>query len=83
MLALNLANKEISSRLGVSVNTVKFHLYNVYKKTEIGNRAAFVHRIAEIVNAKGATQGAEPSSRTRPPGSQRAKPCMMLCGQGY
>jgi DNA-binding CsgD family transcriptional regulator len=52
MLALNLANKEISSRLGVSVNTVKFHLNNVYKKTGTGNRAELVHRIAEIVNAK-------------------------------
>jgi len=52
MLALNLANKEISNRLGVSVNTVKFHLNNVYKKTGTGNRAELVHRIAEIVNAK-------------------------------
>jgi DNA-binding CsgD family transcriptional regulator len=52
MLALNLANKEISSRLGVSVNTVKFHLNKVYKKTGTGNRAELVHRISEIVNAK-------------------------------
>jgi DNA-binding CsgD family transcriptional regulator len=53
MLALNLANKEISDRLGVSVNTVKFHLNNVYKKTGTRNRAELVHRISEIVNAKG------------------------------
>jgi PAS domain S-box-containing protein len=48
MLALNLANKEISSRLGVSVNTVKFHLNNVYRKTGAHSRAELVHRISEI-----------------------------------
>jgi DNA-binding CsgD family transcriptional regulator len=52
MLALNLANKEISGRLGVSVNTVKFHLNNVYKKTGAHSRAELVNRISEIVNAK-------------------------------
>lgn len=53
MLVLNLANKEISERLGVSVNTVKFHLANVYRKTGAHNRSEVVKRIAEIVNAKG------------------------------
>ena len=52
MLALNLANKEISERLGVSVNTVKFHLANVYRKTGARNRSEVVKRIAEIVNGK-------------------------------
>ncbi len=53
LLAQNLANKEISGRLGVSVNTVKFHLNNVYKKTGAHSRAELVSRISEIVNAKG------------------------------
>jgi PAS domain S-box-containing protein len=53
LLAQNLANKEISSRLGLSVSTVKFHLNNVYRKTGTHNRAELVHRISEIVNARG------------------------------
>ena len=52
MLSLNLANKEISERLGVSVNTVKFHLANVYRKTGARNRSEVVNRLAEITNAK-------------------------------
>jgi PAS domain S-box-containing protein len=52
LLAQNLANKEISSRLGLSLSTVKFHLSNVYRKTGTHSRAELVHRIAEIVNAK-------------------------------
>jgi PAS domain S-box-containing protein len=53
LLAQNLANKEISSRLGLSVSTVRFHLNNVYRKTGTRNRAELVHRISEIVNARG------------------------------
>jgi PAS domain S-box-containing protein len=52
LLAQNLANKEISDRLGLSVSTVKFHLNNAYRKTGTRNRAELVHRMAEIVNAK-------------------------------
>ncbi len=51
MLALNLSNKEISDRLGVSVNTVKFHLGNVFRKTGAKNRAELLHRIGEILNS--------------------------------
>ena len=53
LLAQNLANKEISDRLGLSVSTVKFHLNNVYRKTGTHSRAELLHKIAEIVNAKG------------------------------
>jgi DNA-binding CsgD family transcriptional regulator/PAS domain-containing protein len=53
LLAQNLANKEISGRLGLSVNTVKFHLNNVYRKTGTKNRAELLHKMAEIVNRKG------------------------------
>jgi DNA-binding CsgD family transcriptional regulator len=57
LLAQNLANKEISNRLGLSVSTVKFHLSNVYRKTGTRNRAELVHRISEIVNAEPSTVG--------------------------
>jgi DNA-binding CsgD family transcriptional regulator len=53
LLAQNLANKEISDRLGLSVSTVKFHLNNAYRKTGTRNRAELVHRISDIVSAKG------------------------------
>jgi len=53
LLARNLSNKEISDRLGLSVSTVKFHLNNAYRKTGTRNRAELVHRISDIVNAKG------------------------------
>jgi DNA-binding CsgD family transcriptional regulator/PAS domain-containing protein len=49
MLALNLSNKEISSRLGISVNTVKFHLNNAYRKTGAKNRAELIHRIGAAI----------------------------------
>jgi DNA-binding CsgD family transcriptional regulator len=52
MLAQNLSNKEIADRLGLSVNTVKFHLSNAYAKTGTHSRAELVHRVAEITNAK-------------------------------
>lgn len=54
MLARNLSNKEISDRLGVSVNTVKFHLGNVFRKTGARNRAELLHRMGEIINSPGA-----------------------------
>jgi len=52
MLAQNLSNKEIGDRLGLSVNTVKFHLSNVYAKTGARGRAELVHRVGEITSAK-------------------------------
>lgn len=59
MLTLNLANKEISDRLGLSVNTIKFHLANVYRKTGTRNRSELVHRISEIESGHHATQDVE------------------------
>lgn len=41
-LASGAGNGEIALRLGVSLNTVKFHLKNVYTKLEVGNRAQAV-----------------------------------------
>lgn len=38
LLAMGLNNKAIGAQLNVSINTVKFHLTNIYKKLEVQNR---------------------------------------------
>ncbi len=47
LLVLGLRNKEIADRLGVTVDTVKFHLFNLYKKKGFETRA---EAIASKVN---------------------------------
>jgi DNA-binding CsgD family transcriptional regulator len=53
MLAQNLSNKEIADRLGISGNTVKFHLANVYKKTGAHGRAELIHSIGDAIAGSG------------------------------
>ncbi len=38
LLAMGLNNKAIGAQLNLSINTVKFHLTNIYKKLEVQNR---------------------------------------------
>lgn len=38
-LSKGLTNKELSAELGISTNTVKFHLSNLYEKLSVRNRA--------------------------------------------
>jgi two-component system nitrate/nitrite response regulator NarP len=38
-LARGLANKDLAAELGISVNTVKFHLRNLYDKLGVNSRA--------------------------------------------
>ena len=38
-LAKGLSNRELSRELGISANTVKFHLSNIYDKLQVRNRA--------------------------------------------
>ena len=38
-LAKGMSNRELSKELGISTNTVKFHLSNVYEKLDVKNRA--------------------------------------------
>ncbi len=51
-VAKGLSNKQIARELFVSEQTVKFHLTNIYRKLDVGNRTeavhyAFRHRIVE------------------------------------
>jgi len=38
-LSEGLTNKQLSNRLGISTNTVKFHLSNIFDKLSVKNRA--------------------------------------------
>ncbi|WP_299964092.1 response regulator transcription factor [uncultured Roseobacter sp.] len=38
-LSKGLTNRELSTELGVTINTVKFHLSNLYEKLQVKNRA--------------------------------------------
>jgi DNA-binding CsgD family transcriptional regulator len=42
LLSQGLINKEIAQRLNISVNTVKFHVKNVYSKLKISSRKEIV-----------------------------------------
>lgn len=41
-LADGITNQQIASKLGISLNTVKFHLKNLYEKLDVKNRSQAV-----------------------------------------
>ena len=41
-LSGGLTNQQMASQLDISLNTVKFHLKNLYDKLDVGNRAQAV-----------------------------------------
>ena len=43
-----LTNQKISSELEISVNTVKYHLKNLYKKFGVSNRVEVINRYNEL-----------------------------------
>ena len=43
-----LSNEEIASKLFVSVNTVKTHVRNIYRKLSVGRRREAVQRAREL-----------------------------------
>ena len=51
-LATGMSNKELSRELGISPNTVKFHLSNLYEKLSVKNRA---QAIAFFYSSRAAT----------------------------
>ena len=48
LLALGYSNKEISRTMGVSENTVKFHLKQLFRELHVNNRTRAVHRAREL-----------------------------------
>lgn len=42
LLVQGLTNKEMSIQLGVTEKAVKFHLTNIYKKSNVKNRTMFI-----------------------------------------
>lgn len=42
LLVQGLTNKEMSTQLGVTEKTVKFHLTSIYKKSNVKNRTMFI-----------------------------------------
>ena len=59
-LAKGLTNRQLSAELGISTNTVKFHLSNIFDKLSVKNRA---HAIAfYYANRSGSSQSGTQSS---------------------
>lgn len=50
-LSDGLTNLQIASRIGISVNTVKYHLKNLYEKLEVRNRAMAIGRFVRETNS--------------------------------
>ncbi len=44
LLKTGMSNRKISSELGVSVNTVKYHLKRIYKKLNAQNRIEAINK---------------------------------------
>jgi DNA-binding NarL/FixJ family response regulator len=44
-LVVGKTNKEIASELFISINTVKTHIKNIYRKLEVKNRVRLLHKI--------------------------------------
>jgi DNA-binding NarL/FixJ family response regulator len=50
LLKQGLANKNISFKVGLSENTVKYHLKNIYKKLGAKNRIEAINKFNELIN---------------------------------
>ena len=50
LLGKGFSNKKISGEIGVTVNTVKFHLKKIYKKLDAINRVQAINKFNKIMN---------------------------------
>ncbi len=48
LLALGNSNKEMASVMGVSTNTVKYHLKQIFRNLDVDNRTRAVHRARDL-----------------------------------
>jgi predicted ArsR family transcriptional regulator len=51
-LTHGLSNKEIANKLFVTEKTVKFHLTNIYRKSQVKSRTQFVVKMQQYKDAK-------------------------------
>ncbi|MFF2912091.1 LuxR C-terminal-related transcriptional regulator [Paenibacillus sp. NPDC057934] len=49
LIAKGLSNKQIAGSLSVTVETIKFHIKNIYRKLGVNNRVQALHQIKELV----------------------------------
>jgi LuxR family maltose regulon positive regulatory protein len=47
LLQRGLTNEMISNKAGISINTVKFHLKNIYRKLGVNNRVSALNKFNE------------------------------------
>ena len=47
-LPSRLSNADIAARLYVSINTLKTHIKNIYRKLEVGDRSEAITRAEEL-----------------------------------
>jgi len=52
LLNKGFSNKRISGEIGITVNTVKFHLKKIYKKLDADNRVQAIIKFNELVTHK-------------------------------
>ncbi len=50
LLKRGLTNDRISEQSGLSVNTVKYHLKNIYRKLGVTNRVEAINKFNQLAN---------------------------------
>ncbi len=65
-LAKGSTNKQLAEEFGISVNTVKFHLRNLFEKLDLGNRAQAIAFYYSSVHAQ--SSAPDSGDLNRPPG---------------
>ncbi|CAN2534458.1 HTH-type+transcriptional+regulator+MalT [Methylocapsa aurea] len=64
-------NNQLAKDFGVSINTIKFHLRNLFEKLEVRNRAQAIALFLEMKH--GSWTGATPGGRAESAGAARAR----------